>query len=399
MMLKISFYMLTLKLPQIVIFLTTVSLVLVVSCSNSSADPLFHRHSEFARLSQVKEIAELDPNRNFKGQQVAFLGFVDNQTIILTRWRSGSNDSGHILRWNIVNRKTVNEIPLSMWLDSDLCLSSNGKTLTTTNVRMNRAFKEVKAYRTTTLSSSSLKILIAKKVPTNEDVVGFLSSDNNGNQVIIKSLKEVPISKNESTYAADQFQWIDTISGAVEKKLYYHPARECDKLITSPNRNYLLGLFYAEPFDSHGESDYGPYVDQLERQGFIDIISPKTGKILWHIEPSKQRPIGDPLFFISPTRFISSDTVFNIQTKTARHWNAITPTRKCLAAVPEHPNCALFLTPKGLQLRNWQKDKLLVNWPSIKKPGRIMFSPDLKMFSFKRGSLIQFWKFDPKWLK
>ena len=78
---------------------------------------------------------------------------------------------------------------------------------------------------------------------------------------------------------------------------------------------------------------------------------------------------------------------------------ADTPTRHALAAVPGHATYAMFTTPQGLELRDWRHNRTLRRWPTLTKPGRLLWSPDLKMFSFQRNSVVQFWKFDPKWLK
>ncbi len=348
--------------------------------------------------TQNVPLAQLDLKTKFVGQNVKVLGFGERGTLLFTRWNGHQNSTGYITCWNISRVKKNAEIPFSKWLsDIDLTLSSDGKWLSTINVRSSLSFPDVKSYRVTLLNSSNLKTAAKRNVPKNEDVVGFVSLATDPQHVIAETLTAIPIG-NDVTFGRDRLDWINANTGKTDRSMPYKPARECDRLIASDDSRYFLGLFYADPFDSHGESSYGPYVNKLERGGFVDVIDPKTGKIVWHIAATKKMPVGDPLFFISPTRFISSDTVFNIATKTARPWNAITPTRKCLAAVSGHSNYSLFLTPSGLQLRDWQKDKLLVSWPSIKQPGRIMFSPDLKMFSFKRGSLIQFWRFDPKWL-
>lgn len=336
----------------------------------------------------------LFPERTFR-----LLGFTNQGDFAFLDRKNWRNNVGDIVLWSAGQQRAISVKPLSKWLSgSDLILSLDGKWFAANNDRSTRYFPHVQAYRTTVLRSSDFKIVKTRNLSDKTDSSGLLSIINDSQHIISVMSSLIPY-ENDFTYGHDRLEWLNLRTGQIDKVLKYQPAGETDKLVVSPDDKYLAGFFYSAPFNPYGESEYSPLRDKLERQGFIDIINPKTGKILWHIEPSNKQPVGEPLFFISPTRFISSDTVFNIATKTARPWNAITPTRKCLAAVPNHPNCALFLTPSGLQLRDWQKDKLLVSWPSIKEPGRIMFSPDLKMFSFKQGSLIQFWKFDSRWLK
>ena len=349
-------------------------------------------------LTENIPIAKLDVKRQFAGQQMDYLGFATSNDVMFARWKPNSNDVGHLDRWSIKDARLTEELSLSQWLDSDMFLSSDGKTLATTNVRTNMTFPEVKAFRITTLNSLNLKKVKITNVPQNKDVVGFLGLHSDPRHVIAKTLTSKQ-SGGDIVFANDKLEWLNVTTGKIDKVLSYAPARELDRILSSPDKKYLAGLFYSEAFDPYGESDYTPLKNTLEREGYVDIFSPTNGKILWHIEPSAKKPVGDPFFFISPTQFVSSDTLFDIPTKTAKPWYAVTATRKCLAAVPAHAFYALFVTPQGLELRDWRRKRTLRRWPTITKSGHILFSPDLKMFSFQRDSLIQFWKFDPQWLK
>lgn len=347
--------------------------------------------------TQIAAFAQIGQSQ-FPKQEVDFLGFVTSDIVMLTRWKPNSNDTGHLVRWNIKSKRMLEQIPLSPWLSSSLFLTKDGRTLATTNVRTSMMFSEVKAFRITLLPSSNLKKVRTLPVPQNKDVIGFLGLSNDTQHTIVKTLISTQ-SGNDVIYANDRLEWLNVNTGKVDKVLPYSPARELDRLLSSPDKKYLAGLFYSEAFDPDGQSDYTPLRNTLEREGYVDIINPATGKILWHIESSDKRPVGDPFFFISPTQFVSSDTLFDIPTKTAKPWYAVTPKRKCLAAVPNHASYAMFVTPQGLELRDWRRKRTLRRWPTITKSGHILFSPDLKMFSFKRDSTIQFWKFDPAWLK
>ena len=329
---------------------------------------------------------------------VKFLGFRSANSVLFAVQTNRSADVGRIVRWNVLNQGVQQQLICSKWLSLEsLVLSEQGNVMTTHN-RLIYGFEDSKAALTTILDSSNFNPVRTQRVPANEDITGYLFLPNDASHVLIQAGTFVPLlGTNDSTLGKDRFDWFNFRTGKVDKRLFYKHAHAANKMLSSPDNKFLLPFFYSDKVSSTGENDYFP--DLMERDAIVDVVSSNTGKILWHLEGTDQQPVGDPLFFISPTRFISSDTVFNITTKTARHWNAVTLKRKCLAAVPNHPNYALFLTPGGLQLRNWQKDKLLVSWPNIKKPGRILFSPDLKMFSFKRSSIIQFWRFDPKWLR
>ena len=301
--------------------------------------------------------------------------------------------------WDPRAKTVAVRLPFSKWIDNyELVLSPNGRWLATENSRADDSFENVKAYRATLLAASTLKVIKIKSYGERESSGGLLFASGYENYAFIKGA-ELITRNGELDYGDSHLDWLNLSTGKVDKSLPYFATDEVDKLFFSPNKKYLVGLFYSEAFDPYGKSNYAPLKNSLDRHGYVDIISPTTGKILWHIEPSAKKPVGDPFFFISPTQFVSSDTLFDIPTKTAKPWYAVTATRKCLAAVPGHASYALFVTPQGLELRDWRRKRTLRRWPTINKSGHILFSPDLKMFSFQRDSTIQFWNFDPKWLK
>ncbi len=349
-------------------------------------------------------IVNLNPVRevNLAGyagnQTIRLLGFTNEKSIVFLASNDVLRNKGFVAGYNVRNGR-IARLALSKWVYGYfLTLSPNGKVLVTSENPVDPSFVDADPHRIVFISPSTLSIIRMKIKKERDNLRGFLFSPDDVGHIILK-LDTTVSSGKSSAYAHPRIEWFNLKSNMIDKVISYGAANELDRLFASPDKKYLLGLFYSETFDPYGESDYIPMRDQLERHGFVDVINPKTGKILWHLAGTDKQPVGDSFFFISPTRFVSSDTLFDIATHKSQHWSAVTPTRKCLAAVPNHPNYALFLTPSGLQLRNWQKNKTLVSWPNIKKPGRILFSPDLKMFSFKRGSLIQFWRFDPKWLR
>lgn len=338
-------------------------------------------------------LPQLDLQNAIPNRVVRFVGFATKGIAILIAETSYSSNKGELVRWDISRHKIVGSIPLSQWFWTYLLtLSPDGGYTVTTNNFMGSSFPDAKAYKITVLDSSSLTTTQTIDVGAKKNCVGFLFLPNQPTYAIAKKATEIPIlGTDDSVDGNAHFEWLNLTTGKVEKTLYYNPARGCDKILQSSGEKYLACLFTDEKFDLLD--------DKLERSGIVDILDFQTGKILWHIRGSQKQPAGDPFFFISPTQFVSSDTVFDIATKTAKPWSAVNASRQCLAAISNHSDYALFWTPKGVELRNWKANRTLRRWPTLVKPGRVLFSPDLKMFSFKRDQNIQFWKFDAAWLK
>ena len=359
------------------------------------------RLAQAQRVKQAENspISILNLNDARFGKASRQIGFNNEGNFVIANVKSILDNTGQITIWNPHTKAVAVKLPLSKWVDNyELVLSPHGKWLATENSRADDSFESVKAYRATVLKASDLKIAKIKNYGARESSGGVLFASGDENYTFIKGVSLV-IRNGELDYGDSHLDWLNLSTGKVNRSLPYFATNEVDKFFFSPDRKYLAGLFYSEAFNPHGTSDYAPLRNSLDREGYVDIISPSTGKILWHISPNSKKPVGDPFFFISPTQFVSSDTLFDIPTKTAKPWYAVSATRKCLAAVPGHASYALFTTPQGLELRDWRRKRTLRRWPTLTKPGHILFSPDLKMFSFKRDSTIQFWKFDLKWLK
>ena len=342
---------------------------------------------------------KIDLHRAFGKANARFLGLQNAKTGLFVTRNNRPQGTGDIVSWNLASNKKTQQISLSKWLwDFSLTLSPDGKFLVTGSDRMSPEFSDVKTHRTTVLSAANFTTVVTVETPNNEDVVGYLFDPNDNTHFLLKTGSLIPVpGENDFVFGHDRIDWLSLKTTKVTKKISYNPARGCSKILSSPNHNFLAAFFYSEAFAPYGDNDY--LINKMERSAIVDILDAKTGKILWHLQGSEKQPVGDPLFFISPTRFISAGTVFDIQKRTAHHWSAVNDKSRCLATVPHHPDYALFLTPNGLQLRNWRKNKMLVSWPTLKESGRINFSPDSSLFSFKRGAIIQFWKFDSKWLK
>jgi len=349
-------------------------------------------------VKQRAALGKLELQHEFAGSSVSVVGFSRRGTLVLSAVSANSATSGEVVEWAVKSAKVVHRLSFSKGFSASLLtISSGGGWLLSGEDTLNPTVTYNNAHQLVVRSIKGKGLVRTINLGAKNGIMGLLSVSDDDSVVVVRMDSLVPYG-NTSIYGKNRLEWLNLMTNRVDKRMAYQPANELDRLLISSDKKYLLGLFYSEAFNPTGESDYAPSKNQFERHGFVDVINSQNSKILWHLEGTDKQPVGDPFFFVSPTRFVSSDTLFDIATHKAQRWSAITPTRKCLAVVPNHPNCALFLTPSGLQLRNWQKNKTLVSRPNIKKSGRILFSPDLKMFSFKRGSIIQFWKFDPKWL-
>lgn len=343
--------------------------------------------------TQRTPIAQLNLKALLPKYDTRLLGLTPYGTAIIVADKDPLDGASAIVQWSITNKKVVARKPLTKWLDSyDFQMSSNGTTVITNNQRTIRFFPHVQAYRITALRTSDLKITTAVKLRENETTSGYLFEPSSPQHVVMKVQSIIPFpDKSDSYFGHDRFEWLNLQTGKRDKVLRYNSARGCDKIVFSPDKKYLLCLFQDETVD---DSD-----DPRDLSSIIDVLDAKTGKVVWHIVGTNKQPTGEPLFFIAPNRFIAYGTVFNISQRKGRPWSAVNSLRRCLATVPGNSRYALFLTKSGLQLRNWKTERALASWPTITKPGRILWSPDLKTFAFRWGQDVQFWKFDPKWLK
>lgn len=318
--------------------------------------------------------------------QLYDVGSTDDDHLIIVSSEDYPYSKGEILRWSIKSAKVVNRLPLSVLIDpADLSLVPNGKFLVADENKTDPSLPSVQSHRVTVIDSSTLRVVKTIDIGKENDISGLLIIPSDSKHIVVKLTSRVAV-KNDFVYRNDRFEWLNIETGKIDKSLPYSQARGANSVQYSPDRKLLACLFQNDE-------------DISDRLGIIDILDSETGKILWHIEGTEKQSVGYPLFFISPTRFISSDTVFDIKTKTAHQWAVINPSRRFVAEVPGHSAYAMFLTDKGTELRNWKTDRLVKSWPSLKEQGRLSFSPDLKIMAYKREQIVQFWKFDPAWLK
>lgn len=356
--------------------------------------------SSLASLSAVatatpvesKAISKIDLNTIFpKREYSEYLGLSSGNIAILFSEIDSGDNVGDIVRWDIEKKNAKLKVPLGKWTETMMMtLSPDGKTIATSNQRSQKFFPHVKAYYFIGYDASNLKMKMKVKYSENKDDSGYLFLPDDKKFVVIKAQMLIPY-KGDKYYVKDRFEWLNIKTGKVEKKLFYNPARGADAIALSSDKKYLVCVFTEDT------SDYEP--ERVDRAGVVDVLDAKTGKIVWHLEGTDKKPLGFPFFFVSPTRFVSSDSEVDITKRQIKPLPLADSSRHYLSGVPRHSAYALFSKLDGMELWNWDTKKLLRRWPTLKGNGQISWSPDLKTFSYRRASIVQFWKFDPKWLK
>ena len=324
------------------------------------------------------------------------LGLTTHGTAIFLSETEYTSNDGYIFLWNISKQREVEKTPLTKWTDSYLPqIALNDRVIVTVN-RMGPINTPDRRQRwITKLDISNLSTKQRFDAGEQKDVVGLLSLPSHPNHAILQVLKVFPFKEPDgtmnATFGDDRFEWLNLRTGRIDKTLKYRSARGCDLIRFSSDRKVLACLFTHEKFD---------FIDnEFDRVGVVDILDSTTGEILWHIRGNTKSAVGYPLFFISPTEFISSDRIYNIANKTSRPWKAVTASRRCVSEIPGHPDYAMFLTASGTELWNWKSNRMIQRWPTLISQGRFFFSPDLKYFAWKQNRDVQFWKFDPNWVR
>ena len=368
-------------------------LVLGVAATLFTAGLFGRTYSVFAQSpdvpSEIVPISQRKLNVTYGAPYERLVGLTPYGTAILTSTAEYTSNKGDILLWDVREEKVVGKRPLDRWISGyDLAPSPDGKTLVTNN-ELSLSFPHAKAYRVTSLNTSDLKVVTQHNLKDNDDSVGqlFLPSDNE--RVVLKMDSIIGEGK-EAYYDKQRYTWLNLKTGKYDKEFLYLPGRGADKILYSPDQKYLLCLYEDMEFDLVD--------DCADRNAIVDVLDAQTGKVLWHIAGTDKKPAGQPLFFVSPTRFVSSDSVYDIQNQSVTAWQGVEGTEGCLAIVPNHENYGLFLVKNGTELRNWKTGRVLRRWLTLQTRGRVLFSPNLEMFAYKSGETISFWNFSGSWL-
>ncbi|MEO6907950.1 MAG: hypothetical protein ABI210_08685 [Abditibacteriaceae bacterium] len=326
-------------------------------------------------------------DKNLATGNISNIGMTDNDHVIIVSIQDYPHSKGAIIRENVRTTEVVNRVPLSPLIDpADLHILPNGKFIVTDENKTDPSLPHVQSHRVTLIDSTSLHNTKTIDLGKENDISGLLVLQSDKDHIIVKLTSLIPI-ENDFTYGKDRFVWLNVNTDKIDKTILYSHARGVQKILFSSDHKYLACFF---PNDE----------DPKDQTGILDVLDPNTGKILWHLEGSETQPIGDPFFFISPTKFVSSSAIYDITTKTH---SPLIPANNlrlyCITNVTGKTDYAFFMTKAGLELWNIKTNQALRRWPDLTGQGFILMSPDLKTVSYQQGENIQFWRFDPAWLK
>lgn len=301
-------------------------------------------------------------------------------------------DRGEIFWVSVDNGKVQKSLKVRTVDLSAISLSGDGKSLLTEENIQHLSEEDDYVHHLQLRSSSNFALLkqfdigaeknIAQMFPRAYGAHAFSSGR------IALSANAVVWSKEMNNYvlAGERIEIWNVKTGQREKSVPYKHATGLEDLQFSSDDKRIACVFL---------NDEEKYLDS----GILDILDAKSGKTLWHIDGYAKQPVGWPYFFISPTRFVCSQAIYDLSTKRVQPLVTAGKGAKCVGNVPQRPTRALFQTPRGLELWDLPTRKMLHRWPQIKKSDAVTFSPDAKVMSVASGTEMQFWKFDPAWLK
>jgi WD40 repeat protein len=339
----------------------------------------------------------LNYEKTFPDSAVRFLGFADRNTALLVAEKRNKHGQGEIVRWDVRKSQKAGALKLSPWISAyHLRLSPDGKYLATTSDPSSMKFKHAKVYRVTVLNASNFKVVATRDISEREYCVGVLFSPSEAGKVLLKMRSLIPY---KSSYVGGKgyLEVFDIRRHKIVRSIPYSPSYEADRIVPSIDGKTWMVIYYSFFFDNDGEA-----AGALDKDAVLDVIDPKTGKILWHIPATKKITMGDPVISLSPHEFVSSASIFNRVTRTSRPWPAarLRPTPDSLISeVPGKPQFVVLETKTGLKIRNWGKGKDIKSWPVKGEIERAFFSPDLKTMGYIQDQKITFLNFNPALLK
>ncbi len=315
------------------------------------------------------------------------LGLTEEGNAIFLSSQDLPSNKGILRLWNPRTRQTVKTLALSSRLDpAAMALAPDGRLLVSQENKSDPSLRHVQAHRLTIVSTKNLTIIKTVDFGAKNDLNGLLFEPGDNQHVIVKMTSLIPY-EGDYIFGQARFAWLNLVTGKVDRTVPYEHAIGADALRLSADKRILVCLFSNEE-DEKGQS------------GVLDVLDLKTLKSLWHLKGTDKSPVGFPCFFCSARQLVVATHIYDIKGKV--HKPLLVPgdaRLECLGDVPQHPPYAFFLTRQGLELWNISTNKAVRRWPSILSEGVVALSPSLHLLSFEENNKIQFWKFDPKWLR
>ena len=317
-----------------------------------------------------------------------YIGIISGQQAIFVQ---DEVKTGKILWVNLSTGQVSKYLQVKDVNLSEVTISSDGKSFLTQENIEHRPRKDDYVHHLQVRNSSNFALMKQFDIGAEKNIAqmfprAFSNSSSSGRVAL--SANAVVWSKEMNNYvlAGERIEIWNVKSGRRERLVPYKHATGLEDLQFSSDGKRIACVFLNRE-------------EKYDNSGILDILDAKNGKILWHIAGYNKQPVGWPYFFISPTRFVCSQAIYDLSTKKTQPLKVAGKGAKCVGNVPQRPTRALFQTARGLELWDIFSHRAIHRWPQIKKSDAATFSPDAKVMAVESGTTMQFWKFDPKWLK
>lgn len=147
----------------------------------------------------------------------------------------------------------------------------------------------------------------------------------------------------------------------------------------------------------------GPPKEGGNSTGYFVVHDNKAGKILWEVSGGPKHFVAPPLFFITPTKIVMRDTIYDANHKKSMPLYLSTGKARfrarAIGAVTDRMGRAFSMTSQGLALWDVSRNRLLHRWRDIKEADPVALSPSQRILAIQAKRSFEFWKFDPRWLR
>jgi hypothetical protein len=322
---------------------------------------------------------------------VYFTGFSNNQAVFLL-----DNAASGIFYWfDPATGRQIRSMPSSARFYVEWCrLSSSGKSVFTTYDT--DALPAGKHYLNDLLILDATTLEKRKELSIGQRVNLFYPSpvDGSPDEVALPVL-EFTWDPERKLFTGDpdrgaRIEIWNWVTGRKVKSIPYSHAPGVSDMVFNSDGKSVACLFKSRT------------KDRFNDRGIMDILDAHTGKTVWHIEGSKEQPVGEPYAFLSPNEFVVQNSIYNTLTKKVV---SLFPSDghfiKFVGNVPGHRTQMFFSTRKGLELWDWSAKRAIRRWPNILDVDKVTFSQDLTIMSVEvaKFNVMQFWKFKPLWVK
>jgi len=346
-------------------------------------------------------------------REIYYEGLTSQDLALCSRSNFWGSPSGDVILLDPKRGKIVNQIRVSNdvgW--NDLHLSLDGRLLFGYQSLYTRRKFQHNPVNVIVSDANTLSRLTSASIGKGNHVIGFSLIPNRPDCIILGINSDLSTSRGVIT-VNERILVLNWKTRKILREIKYENG---SGLLFSPDNKHFAGLYPR----AEGEKGSVQFVDF--RSGNIKLEVAET-------PPANRLDEQGPFFFLSPTQVVCSPTlVCDLKTQRLKSLFQRGDRRfKCVGGVgvcqrlcqasegyiPLFPvengdtrqdparglGFAFFTTKQGLELWNVPKNKVVRRWPNIKSADYVDTSPRLSMMAVHHGSIIEFWKFDPKWLR